>query len=334
VEKGHYLGIYQRIRKSKCVIQNKIRMGDYMNEELKQKIKYLIGKKKSLTKICEELELKDYEVVGLVELMKQDGELVDYVNGEIIKLKKPLKANDVYEIPNKLDHIKLLLISDTHLGSQYDRLDILRYLYKQAEEKGVNYILHSGDLTDGRSNRPEQIYSLREASYTGQRDYVIEKYPHSYIPTYLISGNHDLWWVKQCGADIVKDICNHRDDLHYLGSDCEDLKIGKLKIRLYHGKGGGAYAKSYKVQKYLDSIPLEERPHILQTGHTHQAFYMKQDSTHCFQTSCLQDLTPFERSMGFNNDKSCWWIDVFMDSKGNPIKIKQELETFQKRLVR
>lgn len=305
-----------------------------MNEELKQKIKYLIDKKKSLTKICEELELKDYEVVGLIELMKQDGELVDYVNGEIIKLKKPLKANDVYEIPNKLDHIKLLLISDTHLGSQYDRLDILRYLYKQAEEKGVNYILHSGDLTEGRSNRPEQIYSLREASYTGQRDYVIEKYPRSNIPTYLISGNHDLWWVKQCGSDIVRDICNHRDDLHYLGSDCEDLRIGKLKIRLYHGKGGGAYAKSYKVQKYLDTIPLEERPHILQTGHTHQAFYMKQDKTHCFQTSCLQDLTPFERSMGFNNDKSCWWVDIDMDNKGNPAKIKQELEAFEKRLKR
>ena len=61
---------------------------------------------------------------------------------------------------------------------------------------------------------------------------------------------------------------------------------------------------------------------------------MKQDNTHCFQTSCLQDLTPFERSMGFNNDKSCWWINIDMDNKGNPIKITQELETFQKRLRR
>lgn len=301
--------------------------------EIKDKLKKLIGKK-SLLEICQELELKDYEVIGLIELMKQDGELVDYVNGELVKLKKPIKSNDVYEIPSNLEHLKLLLISDTHLGSQYARLDILRYLYKKAEETGVNYILHSGDLTDGRSNRPEQIYTLKETSYTGQRDYVIDKYPKSNIPTYLIAGNHDLWWVKQCGSDIVRDICSKRNDLIYLGSDCEDLKIGKLKIRLYHGKGGSAYAKSYKLQKYLDSIPLEERPHILQTGHTHQAFYMKQDNTHCFQTSCLQDLTPFERSMGFNNDKSCWWVDIYMDSKGNPIKITQELETFQKKLRR
>ena len=132
----------------------------------------------------------------------------------------------------------------------------------------------------------------------------------------------------------MQDICERRDDLHYLGSDCEDLKIGKLRIRLYHGNGGSAYAKSYKLQKYLDSIPMEERPHILQTGHTHQAFYMKQGNTHCFQTSCLQDLTPYERSMGFNNDKSCWWVDVSMDNKGNVVSLSQELETFGKRKVK
>ena len=175
------------------------------------------------------------------------------------------------------------------------------------------------------------LYELKEISYEGQRDYTIDKYPKSNIPTYLIAGNHDLWWVKQCGTDIVKDICKNRDDLIYLGSDCEDLQIGKLKIRLYHGKGGG-YAKSYKLQKYLDAIPIEERPHILQTGHIHQAFYMKQDNTHCFQTSCLQDLTPFERSMGFSNDKSCWWVDINFDNRGNVYSINQELETFDKKL--
>ena len=305
-----------------------------MTTELKNKLKYLINKKKSFIEICKELELKDYELVGLIELMKQDGELIDFVNGEIIKLKKPVRTNEVYEVPNIKDHLKLLLISDTHLASKYDRVDILRYLYQVAEEKGVNYVLHSGDVTEGRSNREEQVYELKEISYTGQRDYVIDKYPRSEIPTYMISGNHDLWWIKRSGSDIVKDICNSRDELIYLGSDCEDLKIGKLRIRLFHGKGGSSYAKSYKLQKYLDGVPLEERPHILQTGHIHQAFYMKQDKTHCFQTGCLQDLTPFERSMGFGNDKSVWWVDVYMDDKGNPVQITPELETFPRKLYR
>ena len=304
-------------------------------KELCNKIKYLIKKQKSFIEICNELQLKDYEVIGLIDLMKQDGELIDYVNGGLVRLKTPPKINDVYQVEASSLHIPLLLISDTHLCSKYDRLDILRYLYAKADERGVKHILHSGDFTDGRSNRPEHIYELREPSYEGQVDYCVDKYPTFDGKTYVISGNHDDWWYKSTGSEIVKAIANRRDDIVYLGSDVADMKIGKLKVRLFHGKGGNAYAKSYKVQKYLDSIPLEERPHILQTGHIHQSFYMKQDDTHCFQTSCLEDLTPFARSMGFANDKSVWWVDVEMNDKGQIQNITQELETFNtKKLVR
>ena len=303
-------------------------------EMLEKAKQYLSSKKRpTISKMAQDLTISELEVYGLVELLKNNGHLFDIINGTIVKT-KPIKEQEVYKISNDLDHIKLLLISDTHLASIYDRLDILRYLYAKAEDKEINYILHSGDLTDGLSGRPQQIHELKETSYTGQRDYVITKYPKSEISTYIIAGNHDLWWVKQCGADICQDICNARPDLTYLGSDCEDLKIGKLKIRMRHGAGGNAYAKSYKLQKYLDSINTDERPHILQMGHTHQAFYMKQGKTHCFQTSCLQDLTPYERSQGFSNDKSCWWVEVYMDKNGNPVKIKQELETFKQKKIR
>ena len=304
-------------------------------KELCNKIKCLIKKQKSFIEICNELQLKDYEVIGLIGLMKQDGELIDYVNGELVRLKTPPEINDIYQVEASSSHIPLLLISDTHLCSKYDRLDILRYLYAKADERGVKHILHSGDFTDGRSNRPEHIYELREPSYEGQVEYCVEKYPTFSGKTYVISGNHDDWWYKSTGSEIVKAIANRRDDIVYLGSDVADMKIGKLKVRLFHGKGGNAYAKSYKVQKYLDSIPLEERPHILQTGHIHQSFYMKQDDTHCFQTSCLEDLTPFARSMGFANDKSVWWVDVEMNDRGQIQNITQELETFNtKKLVR
>lgn len=304
-------------------------------EQLLEKFKIYLQKSKSkyVTQVMKDLDLQEYEVYGLVEMLKNRGYLYDVLDNKIVKI-KPIKSNDIYEIPNNLDKLKLLLISDTHLAGKYDRVDILRYLYNEAEKRKVNYVLFSGDLVDGKSNRPQHIFELKETSYDSQRDYVVDKYPKSDIPTYMIAGNHDYMWIKQCGADIVKDICSRRDDLIYLGSDCEDLKIGKLKIRLYHGKGGGSYAKSYKLQKYLDSIPQDELPHILQTGHIHQAFYMKQGKTHCFQTSCLQDLTPYERSQGFSNDKSVWWVDVYMDNKGEPVKINQELETFSKKLRR
>ena len=305
-----------------------------MEDTLKNKLKYLVNKKKTLLEICEALELKDYEVIGLVELMKQDGELLDYVNGEIVKLRKPIKNNDIYELPNNMEHLKLLLISDTHLCSKYDRLDILNYLYDKAEDKGIKHILHSGDFTDGRSNRPEHVYELKEASFQGQVDYCVEKYPKFSGKTYVIQGNHDNWFYKSSGSEILKPIAREREDIVYLGPDVADMKIGKLKIRLFHGNGGNAYAKSYKLQKYLDTIPVEEKPHILQTGHIHQAFYYKQDNTHCLQTGCLEDLTPYARSLGFSGDKSCWWLDIDFDDKGNIYSITPELETFGKKLIR
>ena len=195
--------------------------------------------------------------------------------------------------------------------------------------EGYNIEFVNGEVIVFKTpKKQENIYELREASYEGQVDYCVDKYPTFNGNTYVISGNHDNWWYKSTGSEIVKSIARRRDDIVYLGPDVADLKIGNLKIRLFHGAGGSAYAKSYKLQKYLDTIPLAERPDILQTGHIHQSFYMKQDKTHCFQTSCLEDLTPYCRGMGLSNDKSCWWVNIDFDDKGNIYQITPTLETF------
>lgn len=305
-----------------------------MEEMLVKLIKY-INKKKDIDTIIQELGIERYQVYGLVQELINRGYLYEIRDNQIIRLSKPKQTDDVYEVPSQLEKLRLLLISDTHLCSKYDRLDILRYLYEKAGDKGVSYVLHSGDFTDGRSNRPEQVYELREPSYQGQVDYCVERYPKvDGIQTFVIQGNHDDWWYKSNGSEIMVPISKAREDITYLGPDVADLKIGKLRIRLYHGYGAIAYAKSYKIQKYLDTIPVKEKPDILQTGHIHQAFYYKQDHTHCFQTGCLEDQTPYCRSLGLSNDKSVWWVDVYFDDKGNVHQITPQLETFGKRLIK
>ena len=55
----------------------------YQDDERKQlcdKIYYMAKKKKSFLKICEDLQLKDYEVIGLITLMSQQGYNIEYVN--------------------------------------------------------------------------------------------------------------------------------------------------------------------------------------------------------------------------------------------------------------
>ena len=306
-----------------------------MNKELIDRVRYLINKRKDVIEIAKDLEVEPYIVYGMVHELINQGYLYDIVDGQIVKLDKPKKQSEVYEIKSNLEHLRLLLISDTHLCSKFDRLDILNYLYDRADREGVKHVLHSGDFTDGRSHRPEQVYELKETSYDGQIDYCVDKYPKvDGITTYAISGNHDDWWYKSAGSDIVNSIARKREDIVYLGPDVADLKIGKLKVHMFHGKGSQAYAKSYKAQKYLDAMPIKDRPHILQLGHVHQAFFYQQDHTHVFQTGCLEDQTPFCRSQGLANNKSCWWVDVYMDDKGNPVRISQELEEFGPKLIK
>lgn len=306
-----------------------------MEKEVLDKIRYYINKKKDVDTIATELGIERYQVYGMVQELINQSYLYDIIDGQIVKLRKPQQSDDVYSISSKLDHMKLLLLSDTHLCSKYDRLDILRYLYDKADSNGTNYILHSGDFTDGKSTRPEHVYELREHSYTGQVEYCVDKYPKlDTVPTLVISGNHDDWWYKSAGSEIVKSIAQQRPDIIYLGADSADVKLGKLKIHMFHGKGAQSYAKSYKAQKYLDAMSVDERPHILQLGHIHQAFFYQQDNTSVFQTGCLEDITPYGKSQGFNNNKSVWWVDIWFDDNGNPHRIAQELETFGPKLIR
>ena len=306
-----------------------------MEKQTLDKIRYYINKKKDVETIAQELGVERYQVYGMVQELINQGYLYDIVDGKIIKLSQPRMSEDTYVVKNNMEHLRLLLISDTHLCSKYDRLDILRYLYSRAADTNTNYVLHSGDFTDGKSNRPEHIYELKELSYEGQVQYCVDNYPKvEGLQTFVIGGNHDGWWTKSTGSEIVKSIARQRDDIVYLGPDAADLKIGKLKVHMFHGKGAQAYAKSYKAQKYLDAMPVDDRPHILQLGHIHQAFFYQQDNTSVFQTGCLEDQTPYCRSQGFSDNKSCWWVTVHMDDRGNPCRIEQELEVFGPKLMK
>lgn len=303
--------------------------------KIKEFMKKSVGKKGvSIDNLCEQFELKDYEALGLIELLKRDGLMV-YVDGDrIYKMPSPVKTNDVYEIKQQLNHLKLLLTSDLHLGSKYDRLDILKYVYKKADDLGVEIVLNAGDLTDGYyPNRSNQIFELKAHGADEQTDYVVNNFPEFGGTTYFITGNHDYTHIRNDGYDIGKAVSKQREDMIYLGQDVADLKIGKLKTRLFHGAGGKPYSKSYKLQRYVETIPMEERPHIQLMGHYHDAFYMPYQGVHCFQVPALLDQTPFARQMGMSNLKGVWWVDIDFDNKGNITTIKPELETFEHKLV-
>lgn len=302
------------------------------------KLKYLINKRRTLENIMKELDLKEYEVLGFVELLRQEGYKVKFEDGKFEFEKNVLQTTPgVYEMPVG-ERKKLMLVSDTHLGSKYDRLDILRYLYDKAEEEEIDTILHCGDLVEGTyHNRPNHEYEVRAHGVDEQLEYVVNKYPYKEgIRTLFIGGNHDYSMIREAGFDIGKAVARERKDMIYLGQDVADVKYGKTRIRMFHGNKGIPYARSYRMQKYIEQIPTEEKPHIMLMGHFHNSFYMKYSDVHCFQIPALIDQTPYARSLGLNNEKGAWLVGFTADKNGGIISIEPELLDFsrQKKLIR
>ena len=296
-------------------------------EELIEKFKqYLILKKNvNIKNIMKDLELKEHEVYGLVALLKQKGYLFDIIDDKIVKV-KPIKENEVYQVPIKNGEIKFLALSDIHYGSKWDNPSLVESAYELAEKENCQFVTNSGDIFEGdfHNKRPEHIYQVKKHGIE-QLDYVVDKYPKSSLPTYYITGNHCATFLKTCGADIGKMLADRREDLTYLGHDLADLKIGKIKIRLRHGIGGNAYAKGYKLQKYCETLPVDDIPNIILQGHFHYSAYFKNRDIHCFNVPSLQGYTPFAKSLGLPQEMGFWEITCDLDSKGNIIAIEPKL---------
>lgn len=302
---------------------------DKKQKELLSKLKYLINKKKSFQAICEELQLEPYQIYGLAELLKMEGFAIDIQPESLVKITQPVPKAGIYEIP-KTSPTDLLLISDTHLGSKCDRLDLINAAYQEAAKREITTVLHAGDISDGYyPNRPQQLYELRAIGADQTTDYIVNKYPHiDGIDTYFIAGNHDFTFIRNDGFDIGRAIDRQRDDMHYLGPDVATVDIDGLKVRLVHGSKGPAYALSYKLQKYAETIDESEKPHILMQGHFHNSFYMQYQGMHCFQVPSTIDQTQFARSMGMKNEKGVWFVHLERDDRGNIVSVTPELYDF------
>ena len=300
--------------------------------EVLNKLKYCINKKKSLDEICQDLELEIYQVYELVLKLKELGQNYDIVDH--IPVKVVSKQNDLEKFNISSQNTKqFCFVSDTHYGSLADRPDIMRSIYSECDQRGIDSIFCAGDFTDGYyPKRPEYVAHQKITNPQAMIDYVKNAHPYSkYIKFYTIGGNHDESFKKTEGIDIIKEISKDREDIIYLGPNCADIIVGKTKLRIYHGYGNKKNLYE-RTKKYYSS--LEDKPDILQLGHIHRSFYAKFDETYVFQTSSLIDLADFAKKRGCTCERSCWFAKVEYDNDGNISKILPEIKTYGPELVR
>ena len=195
---------------------------------------------------------------------------------------------------------RFAVISCTQLGSKYQQLTHLNTFYSICQARGINTVLHCGDIVDGGRVYHGQEYELFIHGADEQAQYVVDHYPKvKGICTKMLLGNHDESFYKIAGVNVVKDICSKREDLQYLGDYLAYIDIGGIKIGLMHGAGGVAYARSYKLQKIVEQLSPETKPHMLFIGHWHvQCHVPAYRNVEVFSMGCFQAQTPFLTRLG------------------------------------
>lgn len=197
-------------------------------------------------------------------------------------------------------HHRILVMSDTHIGSIYSPEEwhdtVAGYANDPANR--IECVLHCGDLVDGLkiSRAGTQIYELSEIGFDAQRDKAVELMSRYERPIYIISGNHDAYFKEYAGANIVKEVCNQVDAMTYIGHDFADIDVGGCTIRLFHGGDGNSYALSYRLQKLVESITGGYKPNILLAGHVHKFCYFFDRNIHAVSVPAMQSQTSFMRA--------------------------------------
>lgn len=172
--------------------------------------------------------------------------------------------------------VRFGVVSDTHFGHRKQQLTYLRDFYDQARDWGAEFMLHGGDVVDGQNMHRDQQFELFKHGVAEQGRYAAEVLPElrnkrgKVLPTHVIGGNHDGSGFNDAGANVFDTIkAAGRTDVRFLGAPTATFHYGPLRIRITHPDGGVPYARSYRLQKAVEQLPPDDKPHLYLFGHWH-----------------------------------------------------------------
>jgi predicted phosphodiesterase len=220
------------------------------------------------------------------------------------------------------DIFKIGYFTDSHIGSIYFKEHYFNQMLEVFKKEKIDMVVHSGDVTHGMNHHQDLIYELTHIGYDAQKEYGGKILSQLEWPFKCINGNHDRWFIKGNGANIVKDICSdlkhiYKKDAEWLGHDEGDISLGgKAVLKLWHGEDGNSYAVSYRLQKIVEAFTGGEKPHILLTGHTHKQGYFMTRFIHVVSGGAMSIQSHWMRSKKIENHTGFWVIEIHVNKNG------------------
>jgi hypothetical protein len=276
------------------------------------------------------LEERIYEKIKDSKLSPEEAEKVLKNFQQINPQKYSTKKID---FPDR--HIKFAVFADAHMGHSCYRPDILKKMIKDGKKQSVEFYLNVGDTIEGMSGREGHIYELDYIGASQQLDFFAREFSQFDRRVYSIEAqdSHGGWFRSKgnMGLNIGEELERRAKHYEFLGYDEQNIELDNgCKIKLRHPGGGTAYAISYKMQKYIESMSGGKKPHLLFDGHFHKAIYMFYRNVHGFESGTLQEQSPFMKKINTPAHLGYWIIDVNMhrQKRKGVERIKSEFVPF------
>lgn len=251
-----------------------------------------------------------------------DQELRLIADAKSFVLEKSKKININFEGKS----VKIGVMTDTHIGHLKFFPERVYAAFEEFKKEKVDFICHAGDVVESMSHRPGHIYELTHLGFDAQKKYAVEIFGQwTDTPIYVISGNHDRWYIKSNGANIVGDIDKELNNFHFIGHDEGDIILNdNIIVRLWHGEDGSSYAMSYRVQKILESLQGGDKPNVMFCGHTHKYVKLFERNVHAISAGCIEDQTSWMRGKRLAANPGFGIYTITFDKIG----VKKFSETF------
>ena len=296
-----------------------------MNDQLLENIKNLTEKEISLSSVSELLEISQFEVLGLLRELRQEGtnigiqkkddDIYLFNHGE----REANKDNRYQFYTDEANEFKFVAISDTRLGSKYQQLTILNDIYLKAYEMGYRNVILCGNISEGLfpvTNTYSDSNFL--ADTLEQVDYITQYYPYiDGMKTYFITGQRDEKHLKNNKINIGKRISDVRNDMIYLGHTSCNIEIDKANMLVFSPKLEKTYTVSYRPQQQVDSFRSEDKPDILLYGGLLQMEKMTYRNVKCISVPSVCATTKEMSDKRYSNTVGAWYVTVTTDKYGN-----------------
>lgn len=170
-------------------------------------------------------------------------------------LKQTLQNGATIQIKPMEQNFRAIVLSDLHLGSTKDRLDVLFKIYDFCIANNIHIILNTGDFFEGTFGRNGR----RHNNLQRQIEYAITSHPFDKnILNFVVLGNHDFSLLKDNFIDVSKYLKATRSDIIPLGFASGTIFIKNDSINLSHT------IPSFKAHFNENNSP------IILAGHSHK----------------------------------------------------------------